>query len=333
MKIDAFDVERWMDRYELQAKYNLGETCVASITIEELLEIAGKSKESLLAELLPMRMTYGAIKGSSHLRAGIARLYSNQTEDNILVTHGTIGANSLVYETIVCPGDHVIAVLPTYQQHQSIPKCYGAEVEFLHLRPENLFLPDLAELERKLRPNTKLIALNNPNNPTGSLMDEAFLRRIVDIAKKSGAYILCDEVYRGLNDVDQGTGFKKSFTTSIVDLYDKGISTASMSKTFSLAGLRLGWIASNLPEFLDSVVMHRDYNTISVGMLDDYFAAMALDAVDKVMARSLELTRKHRAILDEWVRQEPSVSYLRPAAARRPSSSSLSAASTRGISA
>lgn len=313
MKIEAFGVERWMDLYELQAKYNLAETCVAPITIEELLALAGKTKEEVMAALLPMRMTYGAIRGSSYLRSNIAKLYAKQTEANVVVTHGAIGGNALVYETIVSAGDHVIAVLPTYQQHQSIPECYGAEVELLHLRPENGFLPDLAELERMMRPNTKLIALNNPNNPSGSLMDEAYLAKIVAIAQKSGTYILCDEVYRGLDDEDKGTGLKRSYTASIADLYEKGISTGSMSKPYSLAGLRLGWIVSNLPPLLDCVVSHRDYNTISVGMLDDYFAAMALDAVEALTARALSITRTNRALLDEWVRREPGISFMRPA--------------------
>lgn len=313
MKIDEFGVERWMDLQEVKCKHNLAETCVSSMTIEELLALAGKSKDDFMAELMAMRMTYGAIRGSSPLRSNIAKLYAEQHEDNVLICNGAIGANSLLYETIVGAGDHVIAVLPTYQQHQSIPKCYGADVELLHLRCENGFLPNLAEMEAMMRPNTKLIAINNPNNPTGSLMDDAFLRKIAEIAKKSNAYVLCDEVYRGLDNDDKGEGLMKSFTTSIADIYERGISTGSMSKTYSLAGLRLGWIVSKLPELLDEVVSHRDYNTISVGMINDYLAALALGVADKVIGRSLQITRGNRDILDAWVRSEPSLSYTRPA--------------------
>lgn len=306
MKIDVFGVERWMDLYENHCRYNLAETCVESLTVTQLLALAGKSEQQLLADLLPMKLTYGAITGSVNLRTQVAKLYARQTKDNVVITHGAIGANSLIYETIVEPGDHVIAVLPTYQQHQAIPKSYGAKVDLLRLRPENNFLPDLNELKQLITPKTKLIALNNPNNPSGSLMDKALLLEIINIAKTSDAYILCDEVYRGLD------GHGNGFTTSIVDLYEKGISTGSMSKAYSLAGLRLGWIVSNIPSLLESVVTHRDYNTISVGMLDDYFATLALSIVDKILARNHHITRNNRQILDQWVQNEPSISYIKP---------------------
>lgn len=304
MKIREFGVERWMDLYENDCVYNLAETCVESLTVEQLLDMAGK-KESVLSELLPMKLTYGAIEGSAHLKANVAALYEKQRNENVLITHGAIGANSLVYETLVEPGDHVIAVLPTYQQHHSIPECYGAEVDFLTLREENGFLPDLEQLKAFIKPATKLIAINNPNNPSGALMDDEFLKKMVEIARSCGAYILSDEVYRGLNQ--QGSGF----TASIADLYEKGISTGSMSKAYSLAGLRLGWIVSD-SQLIKSFVTHRDYNTISVGMLDDYFAAMALDNIDKLLERNQRITRGNLQILDEWVINEPSISYVKP---------------------
>lgn len=308
MKIDKFGVERWMDLYENRCKYNLAETCVESLTVRQLLELAGKA--DIQDEILSMKLTYGHINGSPRLRAAVAALYARQTADNVLICHGAIGANALVYETLVEPGDHVVAVLPTYQQHQSIPKSYGAKVDLLRLREDNAFLPDLDELKRLLTPRTRLLALNNPNNPTGSLMDEDYLRRIIDLCAPYGVYILCDEVYRGLDGPNEGAG--TGFTASIADLYERGLSTGSMSKAYSLAGLRLGWIVSNLPEFIEAVVTHRDYNTISVGMLDDYFAALALEAADKVLERGHAITRGNRKILDDWVRDEPAISYLAP---------------------
>lgn len=305
MRIDEFGVEIWMNAYENDCKFNLAETCVESLTLAELLEICGKS-DSFLADILPMKLTYGAIEGSDRLRDAICAMYERQTRQNILVTHGTIGANALVHETLVEPGDRVISVLPTYQQHYAIPKSYGADVQILPLHVQNGFLPDLAELERLATPGTKLIAINNPNNPTGALMDAAFLQRVAGIARGVGAYVLCDEVYRGTDQ--QGSGF----TTSIADIYEKGISTAGMSKAFSLAGLRLGWIAGP-QELIHAVTIHRDYNTISVGMINDYLAALALENRDKIIARSQRITRENLAILDAWVAQEPLITYLKPA--------------------
>ena len=307
MKIRDFGVEIWMHEFENDCQFNLAETCVASLTIDELLRLAGRN-DTALSELLQMKLTYGAIDGSDRLRNSIRGLYTDQKRENIIVTHGTIGANALIYETLVSPGDHVISVHPTYQQHYSIPESYGADVDLLHLREANEFLPDLDELRAMMRPETRLIAINNPNNPTGSLMDRAFLEEIAKIAGSSGAYVICDEVYRGIDQDGDG------FTASMADVYDRGISTAGVSKVFSLAGLRLGWIAAPT-DVIEQVSRHRDYNTISVGMLNDHFACMALEAKDKILERSREITRTNLAILDDWVAQEPRISYVRPKSA------------------
>ena len=171
-----------------------------------------------------------------------------------------------MHQTLVSHGDRVVAIVPTYQQHYSIPESIGAEVHCLSLKEENGYLPDLDDLRAIVTADTKLIAINNPNNPTGALMDRAMLENIVEIGRNADAWILSDEVYRGTDQSGDG------MTVSIADLYEKGISTAGMSKAFSLAGLRLGWIVGP-EEVIEATMIHRDYNTISVGMIDDYFAA------------------------------------------------------------
>ena len=304
MKIKNFGVEIWMNETENHCEYNLAETCVDSLTVEELLDLAGK-KDALLDEILPMRLSYGAIEGSDRLRDVIASLYRNQSRENIVITHGAIGANMLVHASLVSPGDRVISVVPTYQQHYSIPESFGADIQLLQLHEENGFLPDLAELQSLVNDNTRLICITNPNNPTGALIDESMLLQIADIARRCDAHILCDEVYRGTDQ--QGDGM----TASMADLYEKGISTASMSKAYSLAGLRLGWIAGPR-ELLEAVSIHRDYNTISVGMIDDHLASIALENSEAILNRSREITRNNLAVLDAWVENEPLISYVKP---------------------
>ena len=304
MQIKEFAVERWMDRYEHSCRYNLAETCVESLTVAQLLRLAGRAG-SLEEALSGLKLTYGAIPGSEALRRQIASLYERQQPDDILVTHGAIGANALAYQALVEPGDRVISVLPTYQQHHSIPESLGAEVRTLRLEESNRFLPDLDDLRRVVGGRAKLLAFSNPNNPTGSLMDQATLEGIVAIAREAGAWILSDEVYRGIDQAGDG------FTASIADLYERGISTGSMSKVWSLAGLRLGWIAAPA-ELLRGVTTHRDYNTISVGLLDDWFATMALEARDAILARSRAIVRDNLAILDRWVGAEPAIRYVKP---------------------
>lgn len=304
MRIAPFGVEIWMNEFETRCELNLAETCVESLTIAELLALA-KRNDTDLSDLLPMKMTYGAIEGSPRLRQAIAGLYERQRPESIVVTHGTIGANALVHQALVSRGDRVVAVVPTYQQHYSIPESIGAEVHLLRLREENGYLPDLDELRALAGPGTKLIAINNPNNPTGALMDRPMLEEIAAIARACGAHVLSDEVYRGTDQ--DGSGM----TASMADLYEKGIATSGMSKAFSLAGLRLGWVAAP-PDVIEAVMHHRDYNTISVGMIDDHFAALALENRDAVLARSRAITRRNLAILAEWVEGESLVSWVRP---------------------
>lgn len=304
MKIDPFGVEIWMNEFENTCELNLAETCVESITLGELIDLAGL-RDSILDDLSAMKMTYGAIWGSDRLRDAISGLYEKQARENIITTHGTIGANSLVHQALISRGDHVISVIPTYQQHYSIPKSIGADIELLHLRAEDDYLPNLDTLRTMIRPDTKLIAINNPNNPTGALMDAALLGKIADIAREAGAWLLCDEVYRGTDQVGDG------YTASVADIYEKGISTAGMSKAYSLAGLRIGWVAGPR-EVLDEVMIHRDYNTISVGRIDELFAAIALENRDKIIARALKITRQNLAVLREWVDGEPLISWVEP---------------------
>ncbi len=304
MDIEPFGVEMWMNEWETKCEWNLAETCVESLTIDELLKICGKNNDGL-SQILDMKMTCGAIEGSESLRSEIAAFYEKQAIENIIVTHGTIGANMLVHKTLVSRGDRVISVVPTYQQHYSIPASIGADVQHLQLREEDGFLPNLDNLRSMAMPGTQLIAINNPNNPTGSLMDAAMLEEIADIARNAGAWVLCDEVYRGTDQIGDG------ITQSMADIYEKGISTASTSKAFSLAGLRLGWIAGP-KNLIEQVAIHRDYDTISVGMLDDHFATMAMQNRDKVLQRAHAITRGNLKILADWVDQQKEISWVRP---------------------
>ncbi|MFQ6549596.1 aminotransferase [Aestuariibius sp. 2305UL40-4] len=306
MYIEPFKVEIWMNEWETRCTYNLAETCVASITIEELLHVAGRNHTDL-SELLPMKMTYGAIKGSARLRTAISALYGDQDIDRITVTHGTIAANMLVHKAIVSRGDRVVSIVPTYQQHYSIPDSIEADVQQLPLRAEDGFLPNLDLLRAMVTPDTKLIALTNPNNPTGALIERPMLEEIAEIARSVGAYILCDEVYRGTGQIGDG------MSPSIVEIYEKGISTASTSKVFSLAGLRVGWLVAPA-DVTEAVLIHRDYDTISVGMINDHFAALALENKDALLSRSHRITRGNLACLDDWVKAQPSVSWVKPRA-------------------
>ena len=307
MKIKPFAVEEWMNAWEVGAKYNIAETCVDSISMNELFELTGEDKTEFLNRLCARRLSYGDIEGLPEFRKGVCGLYKTLNIENIVPTHGASGANHHVFYSLISPGDRVVSIMPTYQQLYSIPESYGADVQILHLSKENNYLPDLEKLRRLVKPKTKMICINNPNNPTGALMSEQMLREIVEIARSADAWILCDEVYRHLSQEDD-------WCPSIVDLYEKGISVSSMSKVFSLAGLRLGWIATHDMSVVKSCLSHRDYNLVSCGVFDEMLAAAALKHSDKLLERSRKIVRENLQILDDWVSSEPHVSYVKPQA-------------------
>ena len=307
MKIKPFAVEEWMNAWEEGALYNIAETCCDSVSMDELFELTGEDKEAFLEEFCKRRLTYGHIEGKPLFKEGICRLYRTLQPEEIVPTHGATGANHHVFYSLIQPGDRVISIMPTYQQLYSIPESYGADLQIVHLKKENGYLPDLEEIRRLATPETRMICINNPNNPTGALMERSYLQAIVEIARQVDAYILCDEVYRHLTQ-------EEIWVDSIVDLYEKGISVSSMSKVFSLAGLRLGWIACHDKEVIRACLSHRDYNLISCGMFDEEVAAIALKHSDKLLERNKNLVRTNLAILDAWVEQESYVNYVKPQA-------------------
>jgi aspartate/methionine/tyrosine aminotransferase len=305
--IEPFFVEQWMNAHETTATWNIAETCVHSLTLEELLELSGDA-DGVLRRLRETWLGYGDIVGSPRLRAAIASLYGERiTPDDVLTANGAIGANFLALYALVEPGTTVVSVQPTYQQLYSVPESLGADVHVVRLRQDHGYLPDVEEIRTAADDRTTLIVLNNPNNPTGALAGEPLLHEIVEVAREHDAWLFCDEVYRRLEH-EPGTT-----APSVADLYEKGVSSGSMSKSYSLAGLRTGWVAGP-PEIVRRCLDVRDYTTISAGVLDDALAAVALEHIDAVLERSLDIVRGNLALVDDWIAREPRLHYIRPRA-------------------
>ncbi|KAG6368424.1 hypothetical protein INS49_002631 [Diaporthe citri] len=306
VKIEPFAVEQWMDEYETTpGVLNIAETCAASVSIDDLGTLS-KNRNPTNPVNLSTKLTYGAIRGSEKLRGLVAALFDNETTtplsaDKILITQGAIVANFLLLYTLIGPGDHVICVYPTYQQLYGVPQSLGAEVSLWKLKWDNGYVPDVTELESLVKSNTKMIILNNPNNPTGATIPKAALSSIVEFARARDIIILSDEVYRPLY---HSLPFDGDIPPSILSFgYDKTVSTGSMSKAWALAGIRLGWIASRDKAIIDVVAEARDYTTISVSQLDDQVASYALsDAVrPALIKRNLELASTNLTLLGEFV--------------------------------
>ncbi|KAK3309913.1 pyridoxal phosphate-dependent transferase [Chaetomium strumarium] len=321
VKIEPFEVEQWMDRLETTpGVLNIAETCSASVSFDDLVHMC-EDKSVPGPNLFSKKLTYGAIRGSEVLRQRVASLFDRASDaeplpaDNVIITQGAISANFLLFYTLVGPGDHVICVYPTYQQLYSVPQSLGAEVSQWGLKETNGYVPDVSELEGLVRPNTKMIVLNNPNNPMGSTIPKVVLEDIVAFAKQRGIIILSDEVYSPLyHSLPPG----QEAPPSILALgYEKAVATGSMSKAFALAGIRTGWIGSRDKAIIDAVATARDYTTISVSHLDDQVAAYALSkpVLGPLLKRNMALAQTNLGLLTAFMEKYASVcSWVKPTA-------------------
>ncbi|MDW8751089.1 aminotransferase [Streptococcus suis] len=303
MKLPRFGVEEWLNVHETSATYDIAGVSISALTLEELFALSGTNPEDFYKKLQGTKLNYGWIEGSPAFKEAVSQLYEQVSPEQILQTNGATGANLLVLYSLIEPGDHVISLYPTYQQLYDIPKSLGAEVNLWQIEEEKCWLPDLEKLRQLIRPNTKMICINNANNPTGAVMDRTYLEELAEIAGEVGAYILSDEVYRSFSGLD---------VPSIIDVYDKGIAVNSLSKTYSLPGIRVGWVATN-HQVTDILRDYRDYTMICAGVFDDLVAQLALASRKEILKRNRCILEENLAILDQWIEEEPLVSYIRPA--------------------
>ncbi len=302
MKIAPFAVEEWMSLHETRVTYNLAETCAESLSLKELLELCGKGWD-FIDELLNSKFTYGEVLGSGALRREISKLYPSGDPEEILITHGAIEANYLVFQALISKGDRVVVTFPAYQQLYQVPESLGARVQRWELAFDKGFIPDWDRLAELVDGNTRLIVLNNPHNPTGTVFSKTDLERILSIASPVGARILCDEVYSGFFWAGAGP------SAAAVD--SGAVITGSLSKNAALAGLRIGWVRAPR-EILSDCRRHQDYITIGPPILSDRLALLALENRETLLSRNLQLVGKNRQILSEWVNQEHHVQWIPP---------------------
>lgn len=299
MKIDDFTLENWLNPAcdSEKNKIYLGGSCVLPMTVEELFQLTGESMEDFFQELRHMDLGYGRFDGTPRTRRAIAeKLYRKVEPEEVILCHGGTGANSTVCYALIESRDNVISIMPNYQQFFSIPKSIGAEVRKIDLKPEAGYRLDIEEVRRAVDQNTKAILFTNPNNPTGSLLTLEEMQEIVEIARSVDAWVICDEMYRGL---------KEEYMPSFADLYEKAIVTASSSKIYSMAGTRVGWIICHDPDTRIKLFNWRSYDSICGGVFDEWIFAIALEHVDKIFQRSRRIVSANKAVIDKWIADNP----------------------------
>lgn len=300
MKIEIFELERTQSVWENKVKYNLTESGIHPLTLDELLPEGEKRK------LLSLRLGYGYTNGSPELRQAISRLYPGMSEDNILVTNGTAEANFLTIWSSLEPGDELILMLPNYMQIWGIARSFGVGVKPFHLREELNWRPDLEELKRQLSPRTKMIAVCNPNNPTGAVLSKEEMKEIVRLARKADVWLYSDEVYRGAE-------LHGEETPTFLGLYEKTIVCSGLSKAYALPGLRIGWLVGP-KEIIDNSWAYHDYTTISPGIVGDRVATLVLqpELRKKVLSRNRKILKDNLTLLEEWVAKHKPLFKLIP---------------------
>jgi aspartate/methionine/tyrosine aminotransferase len=296
-------MERMMSMFEQDVDYNLSESGVHPVKLAELLS----DDPDYIEQLLRTEINYPHVNGIPELRQNIADLYDGADDDNVLVTVGAAEANYISTRTLVSTGEEIVVVLPNYMQIWGIARNHAFDLKTAHLREDEGWAPDLAQLRDVVSPHTKLIAVCNPNNPTGRIMTEAEMDAIISIADGVGAWILADEVYAGAERQEDVQ------STSFFGRYDKVIATGSMSKAYGLPGLRIGWLVAPVAT-VDDVWARHEYTTISATMLANKLAAIALSPT--VRPRLLERTRKYirrgYPVLKQWMDGHEDIFSLHP---------------------
>ena len=303
MRLHDFALERFFARWEFKAELLLCASDLEGWRMRDLLELASDAERRRWDDL---RLGYTESTGDPELRAAIAGLYDGISADEVLVFAGAEEAIFALHNVLLGPGDHAVVVRPAYQSLAEVARAAGADVTRVALREEDGWRLDPEEIRAALKPNTRLIVLNEPHNPTGSLMDRSTFDRVVGLAAEAGAHLIVDEVYRFL-EFDPADRLPAG-----ADALARGVSIGVMSKSFALAGLRIGWVATRDRDLLTRLAAFKDYTTICSSAPAEILALIALRAGDRVLARSRSIVEANLTHLDafferwagtfEWVR-------------------------------
>jgi aspartate/methionine/tyrosine aminotransferase len=288
MHITPFKLERYFAKYEFTTKYLLSSSDCDGLAQTELLSWADEETRVLWREL---KLGYTESRGHPLLRKEIASLYKSIAPDDVLVAVPEEGI-LLALTAILEQHDHVVCTWPGYQSLYQIAELIGCEVTKWEPVEGDRWLFDVDTLETLVRPDTKLLIVNFPHNPTGSMPTQEEFRRILRIAERHGCYVFSDEMYRFL-EYDSA-----SHLPSACDMYEKAISLFGMSKTFGLAGLRIGWLATKDADLPRKMMLVKDYTTIDSSAPSEILTLIGLRARDRIIQRHLSRVRGNLELLD-----------------------------------
>jgi aspartate/methionine/tyrosine aminotransferase len=289
MRIETFEMERYQCLHEHEVRFNLSESGVWPMTVEELLAEDGST------DILREKLGYPESAGSAELREGIAAWYPGASLDNVTAVTGGAEANFLSLWSLLGPGDRLAFMVPNYFQGWGLGRHFGAGTDTFSLRRDgDRWALDLDELDRAVTEATRVVMVCSPNNPTGAILTDEEIDAVLTAAGRAGAWVISDEIYRGAEPA--GTT-----TPSLWGRYERVIVTSGLSKAFGLPGLRLGWVVAP-PEHVDRVWRHRDYTTLMASRLSDRLGSIAVrpDVRERILERTRGIIRAGLPVVEAW---------------------------------
>ncbi len=293
MQIAPFKLERYFAQYEFTTEYLLCSSDCESMTVGELLELELGAAEALGNQWLG----YTESTGGMQLRKTIGGLYDSIAAEDVLVHAGAEEAIFLFMHAVLQTGDHVIVHWPCYQSLAEVARSIGCEVSHWRAKEDDNWRLDVQELETLLRPNTKAIILNTPHNPTGYLMPRDEFEAVSAIASEAGVLLFSDEVYRE-SEYDAADRLPAA-----CDLGDHTVSLGVTSKTYGLAGLRIGWIATHNRQVYDRMAGLKDYTTICNSAASEFLAALALRHREVLVERNVGIIKANLDLVGAFIQR------------------------------
>jgi aspartate/methionine/tyrosine aminotransferase len=305
MQLRPFRIERYYARHEFATRYMLSSSDCESRTISELLELEPDAH----ARLLDTWCGYTESAGAPELRQAIAALYERIDPDQVIVTSCAEEGIFLLYHALLRAGEHAIVESPCYESALELARSTGAEVSPWLRRYQDGWAHDIGALERSVRPQTRLVYLNQPHNPTGTLMDRATFERVGELARSWGLVLFSDEVYRELEHDPRDR------LPAACDLDPGAVSLGSISKSYGLPGLRIGWLVTRDADLRAAVLRLKDYTTICSSAPSELLTAVALRHRHVLLERNLAIVVRNLAMLDDFfARHSETFAWTRPTA-------------------
>ncbi len=293
MEIPPFQLERYFARYEFSARYLLSSSDCEALSMAELLRLADAELMELWQEL---RLGYTESQGHPLLRQAIAGLYRDYTANEVLVA-APEEAIFLFMQALLETGDHVVCTFPGYQSLYEVARSLGCQVSLWEPHEAQGWRFDLEDLASLLRPDTRLVVVNFPHNPTGYLPPLADFQALIDLVRQNGITLLSDEMYQYLTAADGAA------LPAACELYERAVSLSGLSKSFGLPGLRIGWLASRDRELLERVSLFKDYTTICSPAPSELLAIIALRGRETILGRQLARLRRNLDVLDQFFKE------------------------------